>query len=162
MRLRGIDQLTLLLAVLVALLLWLRQLDKPGPRPLTTLPAAQVQEIRVFGQGELRLALLRDAEGWMLTLPEIARARPSRVANLLALLRAPSHGDWPASPGLLKQAGLEQPQRALWFDQLHIRFGGPSTPPGYRYVQVGDRVHLIDDFWFDLAGLPASHFREAE
>ncbi|BAN68262.1 hypothetical protein [endosymbiont of unidentified scaly snail isolate Monju] len=98
----------------------------------------------------------------MLTHPEIARARPARVATLLALLHAPVRAEWPLTPTLQAQAGLAQPVRALWFDKLEIRFGGPSTPPGQRYVQVGERVYLVDDFWFDLAGLPATHFREAE
>ncbi len=162
MRLYGIDRLILGLALACALLFGLLRLDRTGDPPLSTMAGESVQEIRAYDHGRLRLALLRDSEGWMLTHPEIARARPARVATLLALLRAPVRNVWPVDPELLTQAGLDEPVRELRFDRLRVRFGGPSSPPGRRYVRIEDRVVLIDDFWFDLAGLPARHFREAE
>lgn len=158
MRVYGIDRLIGVLALLLIGLLTAHQLEVPATRPLTSLDADQIQEIRVLQNGKLRLAFLRDAQGWLLSHPEIVRARPSRVANLLALLLAPSRAHWPASEGLIQQAGLDRPGREVDFGKLRIAFGGTSIPGDQRYVLVGDQVHLVDAFWFDLAGLPASHF----
>ncbi len=158
MRLHGIDRLVLGLALLALALIAAQRLESPADPPLTHLDPQRVQEIRVLQDGHLRLALLRDAEGWMLTHPRIRRARPGRVASLLALLRAPSRARWPADPGLRRQAGLDRPGRELRFDGLSLRFGRESVPPGRRYLEVEGRIHLVDAFWYDLAGLPASHF----
>lgn len=158
MRLHGIDRLIAGLALLLIGLLTARQLQEPAAPPLTSVDPDQVQEIRVFEKGKLRLAFLRDAQGWLLSHPKIVRARAPRVANLLALLEAPSRAHWPASATLRQQAGLDTPAREVDFGKLRIAFGGTSIPAGQRYVLVGDQVHLIDAFWFDLAGLPASHF----
>ncbi len=158
MRLHGIDRLVLGLVLLALALFAARRLEAPPDPPLTRLDPQRVQEIRVLQDGHLRLALLRDAGGWMLTHPRIRRARPARVASLLALLRAPSRARWPADPALRRQAGLDRPGRELRFDGLSLRFGRESTPPGRRYLEAEGRIHLVDAFWYDLAGLPASHF----
>lgn len=158
MRLHGIDRLTGALALLLIGLLAARQLQEPAAPPLSSADPDQVQEIRVFEKGKLRLAFLRDAQGWLLTHPNIVQARASRVANLLALLKAPSRDRWPASAALRQQAGLDAPAREVDFGKIRIAFGGTSIPDGQRYVLIGDQIHLIDAFWFDLAGLPASHF----
>lgn len=158
MQLYGLDRLTLFLLLALAALLAARQLAETEAPPLTSLDARQIQEIRILEGKHLQLALLRDAEGWLLTHPEIRRARPERVAQLLALLRAPSRASWAASQDLQRQAGLQQPLRTIDFGKTRIAFGGTSMPSGERYVLADGRIHLIDAFWFDLTGLPARHF----
>jgi hypothetical protein len=162
MRLYAIDRLILVLATVCAAVFGLHWLGGTDTTPLTARDAAAVKEIRVLHRGELQLDLLRDADGWTITHPEIARARSARVGQLLALLRTASLGSWPVSKDLLAQSGLNDPARTLQFDDLKIEFGGPSTPPGQRYVRVGDRIHLIDELWFYIGGLPASHYRKAD
>lgn len=161
MRLYGLDRLILLLAIVSGLVFSLPWLTKPKPVPLTNTAASTVHEIRILQRGQLKLGLLRDADGWMVTHPQVGRARTQRVRQLLAILHTPSHRSWPASGDLLSQSGLDSPGRTLQFDQLRIDLGEPSTPPGQRYVRVGDRIHLIDELWFSMSSLPASHYLEA-
>lgn len=156
-----IDRLLLLLGLLAAFLLGLPLLSGSGATPITQIDPTQVNAIRVFGQGQLRLDLLRDPDGWLLTHPEITRARAARVQQLLALLQAPSLQRWSVSSALLASSGLENPDQRLEFDQQAIFFGGPSVPPGRRYLRAGDHIHLVDEIWFQIASLPASHFQEA-
>lgn len=160
MRLYAIDRLILALALACGAVFGLQWLSTSSPTPLTAIDPAAVKEIKRSSHGELQLDLLRDADGWVIAHPEIARARAARVGQLLALLRTASHGDWPASAELLAQSGLNHPARSLEFDKLKIEFGGPSTPPGQRYVRIGDRIHLVDELWFFIGGLPASHYLE--
>lgn len=159
-RLYTIDRLTLLLLVVALALFGLQRLGQSTLPPLTQQTPDAVQEIRILKRGKLQLGLLRDNAGWMLTHPSIARARAARVERLLALLRAPSLRSWPVSPGLLIRSGLERPARSIRFDHLSIDFGGPSAPPGQRYVRVAGRIHLVDELWFSLTGLPASYYSE--
>jgi len=162
MRLYGLDRIILVLALLLATLLGLLWLTGPKNPPLTALSPDEVNEIRVLKEGKLELGLLRDREGWMLTHPDIERAAAQRVAGLLDLLQTPSQASWPASPDTLGHGGLAQPRRTLQFDTLEIDFGSSSTPPGQRYVRVGDHVHLIDEVWFHISGLPASYYRRTD
>ena len=159
-RAHALDRLILALALFAAGVWGLQGLLGPRMTPLTDRDPTAVHEIRVLRDGRLQLDLLRDSDGWMLTHPEIARARGKRVGQLLALLRARSHRRWPVSPELLAQTGLDRPARTLFFDRLRIDFGGPGTPPGRRYVRIGERIHLIDGLWFNISGLPATHFRK--
>lgn len=160
MRLYAIDRLVLLLAMISAALLLAHWLTRPAPVTLTDVAPASVNEIQLFQQGKLRMGLLRDRDGWLLTHPEIARAAPQRVDKLLGLLQAASLRSWPASPGSGGPGQFDQSLRSIRFDALEIDFGGPSTPAGERYVRIGNQVHLVDDIWFTLAGLPASYYRE--
>ena len=159
-RLYAIDRMILLLAATGMLIYGTNRLARPATSPLTRLDPGTVHEIRLLRGDELRLDLLRDANGWMITHPGITRTRSRRVGQLLALLRTHSYRSWPVSEELLAQAGLDKPARRLLFDHLEIDFGGPSTPPGQRYVRVGKRIHLVDELWLGISGLPASHFRE--
>lgn len=160
MRLYAIDRMILLLALACALVFGLAWLTRATPVPLTRLNPDDVHEIRSMRDGRIQLDLLRDADGWMITHPEITRARGARVRQLLALLRTHSYRSWPVSDPLLAQSGLAKPLRTLTFDQLAIDFGGPSVPAGQRYVRIGDRIHLIDELWFSISGLPASHYHK--
>lgn len=160
MRLHGIDRLSTGLALLLIGLIIARQLGEPASPPVTDIDPGEVFEVRVFEDGRLRLALLRDAQGWLLSHPEIVRADPDRVGHLLALLKAPSRAHWPADEPLRTQAGLTRPERIVDFGKTRLAFGGPSPASGQRYLLAGDRIHLVDAFWFDLAGLPPDHFRQ--
>lgn len=160
MRLYAIDRLILLLAVLAVLLLGTQWLAQPAPPTLTDSRPESVNEIQVLQQDRLRLALLRDRDGWMLTHPEIQRAAAQRVAGLLGLLQTASLQRWQASSGSDLLAQFDPPVRTVRFDDLSIDFGGPSTPPGRRYVRIGDHIHLVDELWFNLTGLPADYYRE--
>jgi hypothetical protein len=158
---RRLDRVNLVLALLLAALLWANRQPPIDPAPpLTGLDPAQVSEIRVLRAEHLQLALLRDTQGWMLTHPDVQRARPQRVNTLLGLLQAPVRWRLQGSPADLARFGLDHPVLTLSFDATQVHFGAASSPPGQRYVALQDRVVLIDEAYFRIAGLPAQHFHE--
>jgi len=157
---RPLDRINLSLALLLAVLL-AGEYYAAAPQaaaPLLALDAQQVSEIRVRRGEQLQLALLRDDDGWMLTHPQIERASTRRVNQLLALLQAHSLLQLPAQDA--QRFGLRPALLELSFDRTQIRFGHASSPAGQRYVEVNGQIHLIDDAYFRIAGLPADFFRE--
>lgn len=157
---RALDRYNLLLALLLALLLWLNQQPHEQPRTLLQIDTTQVKEIRVVRDRRLQLALLRDEQGWMLMHPTMERAAARRAGALLSLLHAPSFWQTGADTATLQTYGLEDPVLSISFDDTAIHFGDASVPPGRRYVLVNEQVHLIEENYFRIASLPAGHFRE--
>jgi hypothetical protein len=140
------------LAVMLVALLRLQDAEAPSLPPLTTQPAADVHEITLFRGPQLAWSLLRDAEGWMLTHPQVQRASAERVSALLGVLQTPSLERFPA-PAALGPYGLEAPGFRLSFDGRALSIGGTEPTTGHRYVLWQDQVHLIGDGYYPyLAG----------
>jgi hypothetical protein len=151
----ALDRANLALAGLAALLFSLLRLQDaaaPALPPLTAQSAAEVHEITLFRGPQLAWSLLRDAEGWMLTHPQVQRVAVERVTALLGVLQTPSLERFPAPPAL-GPYGLESPAYRLAFDGRALSFGGTEPTTGHRYVLWEDRVHLIGDAFYPyLAG----------
>lgn len=149
--------LVILLAMLAASLYWPE--DRASTERLTTVPVDGVTSIRVERARRLVLALQRGPGGWRLTHPQAGTAREQRVQRLLSILDAPVLQRIP--PGsAAADFGLDEPRALTRFDDLDIRFGNPDLSRQLRYVDVGGRVFVIDDAFFNLLALPASHYVE--
>jgi hypothetical protein len=76
---------------------------------------------------------------------------------LIAVARAPvtrrittsAETDYGLSPGSL----------VLQFGQRRITFGDRDPSQRYRYVGVDGDVRIVDEAYYQLAGLPAGHYR---
>jgi len=160
---RTIDRVNLGLALVLVLLLWLNRLPHSAAAlPLTDMDPGRISEVRVHREGQLQLALLRDAQGWMQTHPDVARALQRRVDTLLGLLQAPVRWELPGTAGDLAHYGLDHPALSLSFDATTLHFGAASAPAGQRYVTLHGRVFLIDDAYYRIASLPARHYLKAD
>lgn len=149
----------LLLAVLVAALL-VAHLWPAGSTeypPLTGLAEAEITSVRVERSDRLRLALQRDDKAWQLTHPQQAPAQTQRVRQLLAIARAPVQQTFPAT-GDLARYGLARPGAVLQLNNLRLQFGDRDPSQTSRYILVNDTISVIDDVYFNLLSLPASHF----
>lgn len=153
------SRVNLILALLaVALLLaHLWPAGKASLKPLTQLAEADISQIRVERGNRLQLALKRNEEGWLLTHPSQAATEERRVQQLLAIARAPVEHEFPADSGLAPY-GLDAPRAVLQLNGLRLLFGDRDPAQDSRYVLVHDRVRVIDDVYFNLLSLPASHF----
>jgi hypothetical protein len=148
----------LLALTLVGLLAlsWLPVLHAP-PAVLLDVDPASIDEVRVERRDRLVLRLARDADGWRLTYPDSGTADPARVGQLLAVARAPvvqritqpAGADYGLSPGSL----------VLQFGERRIAFGDRDPSARYRYVGVDGEVRVVDEAYYQLAGLPAGHYR---
>lgn len=148
--------LALLLLVLLALYLWPHATPTDGEL-LTALAPDAIRSVRVERNRRLVLALQRDGDGWAVRHPEPGPADPRRVARLLAVARAPVAFRYPLA-GAASRYGLDPPHAVLQLDDQRLAFGDRDPTQAGRYVQVGDEVRVVDDLFFNLLTLPASHF----
>ena len=153
------DRINLALALLAAtlLILHLWPAGTTGSKRLTTLDEAGISLVRVERADRLQLALQHDETGWRLTHPRQAQAETRRVQQLLAIARAPVQQEFPAGPELVRY-GLEKPAAVLQLNQLRLLFGDRDLGQNNRYVLVDQRIRVIDDVYFNLLSLPASHY----
>jgi hypothetical protein len=156
MRSRLLLNLALLAAVVaLALLVYFEPgLEKPAePVKLTSLEPEKISTVRIerSSQGEIRVQ--RDTDGWRLMEPISAHADKYRMEGLLRITSAESHTRYPVAELNLAEVGLQTPNAVLFLDETELRFGGTEPINGRRYVQVGDTVHLINDFaYYHLIG----------
>ena len=148
-----------------ALLLVLLQpaaVDTPG-MTLTALDPAAIQLIRIERHDRLELVFERRADAWHMTHPRSAPAAARRVGQLLAVASAPLQ---PITAGADAAAryGLQPPQAVLHLDALQVEFGALDPSQRLRYVRSHGQTGAIDDLYYNLLQLPATHFidREAE
>ena len=127
--------------------------------PLTDLLPLEIDSIRVERGKRLTLAFERDRQDWRMTHPRDAAAEPARVARLLAVATAPSAHCRPASDDMAV-FGIDPPAAVLQLGSLRLAFGDREATQQARYVRVGNQVCVIDDAWFHLLALPASHFAQ--
>ncbi len=148
----------LLLGLLVATLLTLHLLPPAPTHPaLTRLDEDRVTSVRVEQGNRLQLALQKGEQGWRLSHPRAVEARTERVRQLLAIARAPVQQAFPAE-GDLARYGLDKPGAVLQLDQQRLAFGDRDPGQASRYVLADGEIRVIDDLYFNLLKLPASHF----
>lgn len=153
--------------VLATLLLGLLTLEWSSTRPdlqgaLLLVEPEQVETIRVQSGPRLKLALQRDTDGWRITHPGDGPARPERVAQLLAVVRAPVRYRFAAPPDL-DRYGLGAPAAALHLDgpdmsPVTLTFGDRDPTQDQRYVLADGEIRLVDEVFFYLLSLPTDHF----
>ncbi|MDJ0741282.1 MAG: hypothetical protein QNJ91_16325 [Gammaproteobacteria bacterium] len=148
--------LALVLAVLLALYLWPPATPGDGDL-LTALAPEAIASVRVERSRRLVLALRRDGDAWAVHHPRPGPANPRRVAQLLAVARAPVAFRYPLA-GAASRYGLDPPKAVLQLDDQRLAFGDRDPTQAGRYVQVGDQVGVVDDLFFNLLTLPPSHF----
>lgn len=145
---------------LLLLLLW----PDTGPAPgttLTVLDAATVSRIRVERDDRLRLAFERREGVWHMIHPKTAVAATRRVAQLLAIAAAPLQ-QTVADAGQAARYGLQPPAAVLQLDDQRLAFGASDPEQRLRYVRTGERIAVIDDLYYHLLQLPATHFLDPE
>lgn len=147
------------LAVVVGVLLLLDRWPEPAAttQALTQIDPQQLKTLRIERGERLQLAMRRSPDGWRLEHPLDAPARAERVAQLLAVIRAPVRYAFGAD-GDLARYGLSRPAAVLRIDDTTLAFGNREPAQTGRYVLANGQIHVIDDVFFNLLSLPASHF----
>jgi hypothetical protein len=142
--------LTLLaVACLLGLLVW--QAQSPGMPPLTPLDPGEIESIVISDLAGRQVALHKREGVW---LSGSAPADAGRIAQLLRICRTPSLDRFTPS-GELTPFGLEPAPIRLRIDQLTLDFGATDPLNGWRYVRIGERIHLIaDGFYHHLTAPP--------
>jgi hypothetical protein len=157
--------LLLLIAILVLLAVYEPGIEQPKEAPrLIALEREAVTTIRLERQGQERITLSRDDQGkWQMSEPLIITASDFRLGSLLRITEQKSLGSYPADKERLSRYGLDTPRVVLTLnDSLHLAFGDSTPLDQRRYVQVGERVHLItDSLYYHLIGSYTTFIRQA-
>lgn len=161
MRSRTLLNLALIvLAAVLGAVAYFRPGHHPAPRKptLTALKPADITRIRIERPGHATIRLRREHGVWRITAPIRARANTLRVEGIENAADAPSLAGYPV-PGLqLKQFGLAPPKVRLWLNGHELDFGDTDPIHQWRYVRVGDRVHMIGDTVYPFLTMPPTAF----
>ena len=145
MRRNRLNLFLLLVVAVLGVLAWLRPgLEQPPPARISTLDAAKVQQIRIRHDDQTR-ALEREGDHWRLAGDPPVPADRFQVDTLLGLLAEVAVRSYDLSDLDTQAVGLEPPVAVIEFDGQPFRFGATEPLEGLRYLQVGQRIHLIDD-----------------
>ncbi|MBI5461993.1 MAG: DUF4340 domain-containing protein [Gammaproteobacteria bacterium] len=117
--------------------------------PLTTLAREQVAKIEIV-RAEGGVTLERAKSGWQIAGTVPLAADTTQIDALLALLDTRPERSYAANTLDLAKLKLSPAQSSVRFDTTEIRFGDTDPLQGLRYVQLGDRVHLIMDSYQNI------------
>ncbi len=140
------NRLLLLCAViaLAALVLWFGWRDQQrAPLALTELDPDSISRVELtIAQGTPQVFEKRDGHWWR-TAPSKMRGNDERVQRLANLAATPVARWVRGNEFDPKKIGLTQPAATLLLDGVRLRYGALSALDELRYVQVGDRVALV-------------------
>jgi hypothetical protein len=152
--------LLLALALLVLVVVY-----EPGrepalePTPLTGLQPTDITRLTLARSDQEDLRLYRAATHWYLEGTPSLRAEASQVRQLLRLVREPVQRCYAAADLDLARIGLgTEATRVLFNDQVELRFGSTDPLDDLRYVQFGEQVCLLRDFYQHLVKASAEQW----
>ena len=116
---------------------------------LTALSADEIEHI-IIRHNQRSVELRKRAGRWRMLQPIDIEANSFRIDTLFKLLNTVSHASY-ALAGLNPETyGLSNITTSIQFNDVVIEFGDTNPINNYRYVRIGDRVHLIDDHYYPL------------
>lgn len=153
-----------LVAVVAALALvaWLEPgiEEAPPAPPLSDLDRDAVMQIAIHYPESERPAVVLERAGphWRLTAPFELPANDFKVATLLDLLDARSQGELAAAEVEPARFGLAPPRAVVQYGDLEVAFGDTDPINGYRYLRLGEAIHLVSDRFFHHLNTAATGF----
>ena len=126
-----------------------RQARETSSPALTSLSADAVTRIGIR-HNQRQIELVKLDSGWHMRQPIDIAANGFRIDTLLNMLETAVHASYPAvelEPG---KYGLADASTAISFNDITIEFGIVNPINNYRYVRVGDSVHMLDDHFYPL------------
>jgi hypothetical protein len=144
--------LALILAALAALAFYEPGKAPPAAKPvLTPLQPDEVHQLRIESSNGTSISLIKQQGHWQMTSPYQVAADDNRIERLLAVTSAESQASYSMAQVDANQLQLDSPQLVLTLNgDTVLRFGTTDSLQGRRYVQLGNRVHLIVDRYSHL------------
>lgn len=131
----------ILLGLIGLLAVWIWQAQPPGFQSLTSLDPRQVERIAISDLAGRQINLKKDQGVW---LSGASLANADRVQQLLGICQTPSLERF-AAPDDLSPFGLDPAPIQLQLDGVLLKIGANDPINGWRYVQIGEQIHLIAD-----------------
>ena len=137
--------LLLALATLMSLAIYSQLQRQNGYLPITALDSNSIEHLEIWQDGKVTTRLLRRNNGWVHASSGKPAEDPRLADRLLHMAQLPSLHHFSAAAHDLRAFGLKPPRYRLKLDDLTILIGDLDPASGLRYVQVGDRIHLVSD-----------------
>jgi len=138
--------LLLLVALLVGVVLYEPGLEQPvADSRLTSLQAAEIDQITIERPSGEPILLARGADGWRMTSPRTLPANELRVERILNIAQQVSHAHYTTAEAELEPLGLVPPRTILKLNTTTLQFGDSEPLNHRRYTRIGETIHLIDD-----------------
>lgn len=125
---------------------------------VTGMDGNSITRISVTRTGREVLRFIKQGNGWRMESPRSARANPTRINTILALLQTRSYAQLDAGDMDLTRFDLSKPAVILKLNRHEFRFGNNNTLEGRRYLLFQDTIHLIDDGLYQQLLQPAEFF----
>jgi hypothetical protein len=116
---------------------------------LTALSADEIEHI-LIRHNQRSVELRKSAGRWRMLQPIDIDANGFRIDTLLKLLNTVSHASYAVTELNPDTYGLSDITTSIQFNDVVIEFGDTNPINNYRYVRIGERVHLIDDHFYPL------------
>ena len=139
----------------MAMITWFDYRAKQGEEdPLRILDVADVRELVVHLPGHQSTVLQRATDAWRITQPIARQAVGTRVDALLRLSQLDPEAAYALADVNPDELGLTRPTATVVFSTaehaIEFLFGGSGPQQRRRYVQVDERVWLLDDVFLPL------------
>lgn len=141
-----------LLLIAIGLIVFMSQQEDDSSTQttlLTDIPASTINKIGIRHK-QRNISLVKQNQHWYITEPVNIAANDFRIGTLLKLLTTVSHSRYAADTLELERFGLLTPATTIHFNETEIAFGIVNPINNYRYVQIDNTVHLIDDLYYPL------------
>lgn len=148
--------LFLLVLGLSLLALWPSQREEPSPL-LSGYDPERISRVSVR-YGDLEMQFERREGRWWMVSPYLLPASRPNLERLLALPREKVRRSYRPGEVDLAELGLAPPKATVSLDGIELRFGRQHPLELLRYVEVGDRIALIDDTHFFLLTTPPTYW----
>lgn len=149
-----LNMILLVAAGLLGLLVW--QAQPPGFSPLTPLSPASVERIEISDLSGRQIELWKQAGVWR---SGSAITNQQRISQLLSICDTPSLEHFTA-PSDLTPFGLDPAPIRLNLNGQTLEFGATDPVNGWRYVRIGEQIHLIADGFYHHLTAPLPDWLE--
>ncbi|MCK4587299.1 MAG: DUF4340 domain-containing protein, partial [Gammaproteobacteria bacterium] len=143
--------MALALAGLIAVLAYEPDKETPTEKTLLTqLTPENIHKLNIETTRYGQIILSKTANQWQMSKPFNNQANTLRINKLLALAKARSHTQYSTTNINLEELKLSDPDLTINLDGTKLIFGTTDAIKGYRYIQIGNTVHLITDRYSHL------------
>lgn len=143
--------LAVVLVALVTVMMLTSRKAEDAARPLADLDPEAVRTIRIERPDKPSIELVRDDGDWVMREPLTVVVEARRVTDLVESFNVPSHARYAIgeiSPDLGLGTGDSAPVARVFVDDSEFVIGKTAPITDWRYVRVGEEVHLVTDIVF--------------
>lgn len=147
----------------MAMVAWLDHQNKLPERRASNQPTtAPVSLVAFINSNGVNNELRRKDQQWTLMAPVEVAARTARVGRLLELQEIDFSAGFAIDSVNVTAARLDEQARVLQLDNNIYRFGGIEPVSKKRYVQLNDKVVLLEDRYLPLMDGGVNAFAELQ